>query len=251
MVRRWFRDHLLPINPRKLILLTYSRRRPPIPTTYRDLSGNVIPRSDSTKDLGVTYAANLRFSMHSELVRLRALRALGCLTYATGHLNLTSPAVMTSLFLSLVMSKMTYASVVWSSITADDVRRLDVVINRFCRTVRHRNPPWHQLTTSQVRAMLGLFPSIASDLRVAEASFALSVLQGRVDSPSLLSRLNFAVPDIRTRTHENASFVTSGRASNPMDRAAKSLDVLTNDHTSCSRSDLLDSERRLLNDVQL
>jgi hypothetical protein len=239
---RWFESRKLPINFRKIALVSFSRKRPPITATYYDLSGREIRREDHVKDLGVTFSCDLRFSRHSELARLKSLRTLGCLTHATAHLNISSPKVLTGLFTSLVLSKMTYASAVWSNITAEDIRRLDVVINRFCRTVRHRNPSWHHLHTSDVRTLLGLFPSISNDFRVAEASLALSILSGRSDSPSMLARINFRVPDIRTRNHGSDSFMTDPRGANPINRATAALDSLSTDFTRCSRADLLKAE---------
>ena len=107
----WSHESNLTFNASKCKVFTVTRRKSPVIHEYH-LSDVILQRVQEEKDLGVTISSNLSWDLHVTRIVLKANRMLGLLK-RTCPLN-SGIKVRRTLYLSLVKSQISYATVVWS-----------------------------------------------------------------------------------------------------------------------------------------
>ena len=133
------------------------------------------------------------------------------------------------------MPKICYAAVVINSLTLADCRKLDIVVNKFCRFVRWKIAQFRNLSTVQVRSELGLSP-IRTVFSTADAKLFFDILHNNIDSDFLLGKIAFRVPSRRTR-HTDL-FVEDGQSMNPLLRGAYLWNRFELDILKCRRAEI-------------
>ena len=92
-------------------MLTVTRRKSSVIHEYH-LGDVILQRVQEEKDLGVTISSNLSWDLHVTRIVLKANRMLGLLKRTCPLI--ADIKVTRTLYLSLVKSQLSYATVVWS-----------------------------------------------------------------------------------------------------------------------------------------
>jgi hypothetical protein len=98
------------------------------------LNDQIICREWSTKYLGVTITGTLRWNEHCDNICKKANSTLGLLKRILGS---WSPAVKARAYLSLVRSKLEYASCVWNPHTKRNSEKIEMIQHRAPRFVNN------------------------------------------------------------------------------------------------------------------
>jgi hypothetical protein len=194
-----FFDRLgLSMNLAKCKAMTFNRIRSPILFSYH-LHGSKISRCDGfVMDLGFKLSSKLDPGLHIEMVCCKALRVLGIIMRMSMDFKLTSSVKV--LYCSLVRPILEYGAIIWDPHTAVNTSQVERVQRRFLRFASYFlgiNCTPHDYTP--IVNQLGL-ASLAERRQIMGVNFLKGLLAGRVDCPSLLSCINFKVPQRATRS---------------------------------------------------
>ena len=122
-VRNWCCDNLLLLNPDKTELILYGSRQmiSKLPDFQHSLLGKKLIPAQTVKDLGVTFDKNFNFNEHILKTFSSSMSSLGQIRRVK---HVLKKELLVTVINSLVFSKLYYCSVVWSSITDRNVRKL-------------------------------------------------------------------------------------------------------------------------------
>ena len=107
----WSQDNNITFNGSKCKVLSVTRKKAPISFPYH-LGSTELSRVDDEKDLGVIFSSKLQWNLHINEMVSKANRQLGVLKRTC--YSLTDINIRRTLYLSLVKSKLSYATQVWS-----------------------------------------------------------------------------------------------------------------------------------------
>ena len=107
----WTLRNKLKLNIAKCRIVSYTRKKHSVPSSYKI---NDVPLSKETiiKDLGVLFDSNMTFVNHIESIASAASKTLGFIMRTAKLFH--SPLVLKSLYFSFVLSKLQFASNIWS-----------------------------------------------------------------------------------------------------------------------------------------
>ena len=132
-VYRWAEDVNMIFNGDKFEVLRFWPGSEPKPAhTYVDPDGNSIEEKSSLRDLGVQISSDLTFSIHIENVVAAATKMVGwvCRTFRR-----RSRKLMTTVWKSLIQSKLDYCSQLWSPSDQANISSLEGVARNFTSRV--------------------------------------------------------------------------------------------------------------------
>jgi hypothetical protein len=123
------------LNISKTKVISFSRKTKILIYDY-NLCQSSINRTNSIKDLWVFIDAKLYFHDHVNYIFSHCIKLLGLVRNIT--FNFSSLECMLTLHITLVRSKLEYASVVWNSITSTDANKLERIQHRFAALCFYR-----------------------------------------------------------------------------------------------------------------
>jgi hypothetical protein len=222
----WGESLGLSLNIQKCSVMTFSRLHSSITFPY---SINAIPiksSGNSICDLGFTLTKNLCPLLHIEMACCKALKLLGFVSRISQDFRLQTP--LKSLYCSLIRPILEYGSVLWDPNTSVASNMIERVQRKFLRMVAFRlNIPCPPHDYTPVLTELGL-SSLANRRHAANLLFLSKLLSNQIDSPSLLSVINFRVPSHHTRScapfhipHLTSNFLLNA----PMVRLPRSANI--------------------------
>ena len=106
----WSMEKKLFFNASKCKVLTITRKKKPVIYEYT-LGSKKLTRVDHEKDLGITTTTNITWDLHVNTVVAKANKMLGILKRTCT--SITDVTIRRTLYLSLVKSRLLYASEVW------------------------------------------------------------------------------------------------------------------------------------------
>ncbi|XP_060836257.1 uncharacterized protein LOC132918915 [Rhopalosiphum padi] len=167
------------------------------------LNGQPIERVNQVKDLGFIYVPSLDFRPHIDSVAGKALRILG---FIRRHFsNFDNPKCLSVLYNSHIRSLLEYGVVVWSLYTKSNTQRLDRVQNRFLSFAGHSLNVTHPPHDYSKIKDLFKFKSLS------ERCFIQSLIDGKIDAPRLLERLQSIRIPVNTR-NKDFFYIRLGRS---------------------------------------
>ncbi|CAB4011976.1 Hypothetical predicted protein [Paramuricea clavata] len=134
-IRNWCFQNLLLIYPGKTQLMVYGSRRmvAKLPKCFQlSLLGKTLSPNESIKDLGVTFDCNLNFNEHIIKVSAQCMSALGQINRVKHVFN---EELLITIINSLVFSKLSYCSSVWSTTSEGNIKKLQSVQNFAARII--------------------------------------------------------------------------------------------------------------------
>lgn len=133
------------------------------------------------------------------ILKNHALKTLGFMKRVSIEFKLLAP--LKALYCALVRSILEYATVIWDPYTATSRNQIERVQRKFLNYaarvlhIEHRPHDYEP-----VRTFLGL--SNLTDRRIAANQiFIQKLIDGSIDCPELLSRINFEIPSFQARSH--------------------------------------------------
>jgi len=179
----------LKFNTTKCHSMTFTHLKSPILFKYT-IRGSVLKSIDNTvSDLGMVFFPTLSPNIHIERACCKAFKMLGFIKRVLVEFKLVTP--LKALYCSLVRPILEYGSVVWDPNTANNSRMLERKQNTFLKYVSHvlmiDCPPHNHIP---VLRHLNL-DTLANRRRTINLNFLLKILNGQIESPSLLSLILF------------------------------------------------------------
>ena len=189
----WCRQNKLTLSVDKCVVITFHRIQKPIIYSY--LIGDVLlSRVEQVNDLGVMLDSKLTFDIHRSSVISKASRQLGFVTKIAKDLN--DPHCLKALYCALVRPILETAAVIWCPHQITWSLRIERIQKRFLR-IALRNLPWRNpldLPPYSDRCQLLDLDTLERRRKIQRAMLIAKVLNGEIDSPWLLSRLNIRAP---------------------------------------------------------
>ncbi|KDR18918.1 hypothetical protein L798_06656 [Zootermopsis nevadensis] len=116
------------LNISKTTVIPFSRKTTTLIFDYK-LFQSSITRTDTIKDLGIFFDSKLQFHNHVDHIFSHCIKLLGLVRTLT--FSFSSLDCLYMLYVTLVRSKLEYASVVWNSITTTDANKLERIQQKF------------------------------------------------------------------------------------------------------------------------
>ncbi|XP_026744752.1 uncharacterized protein LOC113506092 [Trichoplusia ni] len=110
-LEEYCRRSRLDLNPAKCSVVTYSRKRSVIQTSYT-LGGQPLPRVSSIRDLGVHHDSKLLFETHVDNIVSKATKSLGFIMRVSKSFK--NAKTLKILYCTFVRSQLEYASEIWN-----------------------------------------------------------------------------------------------------------------------------------------
>ena len=199
----WCRTNGLGLNLSKCHFITYTRKHKPFPSTYV-LDDTTIEKRDSVIDLGVTFSGDLSFLPHIRSTAQAALRTLGFVLRVSRHFE--HPHTIKKLFQAFVLTKLEYASVIWSPYYRTHCEILERVQRRFLKCLSFRLDGAYPDRGIPNELLLERHGAESLEERRSKLSveFVLKLLNNNIDCAELLSYISLLVPARPSRS--TASF---------------------------------------------
>uniref|UniRef100_A0A2M4CUU6 Putative reverse transcriptase n=1 Tax=Anopheles darlingi TaxID=43151 RepID=A0A2M4CUU6_ANODA len=177
----------------KCQVVSFSRCKSKITYDYH-IYGKAITKSECVRDLGLLIDSRLSFIDHRNSVISKSYKLLGLVFRMTA--DFSDPMCIKAVYCSLVRSVLEQDCVVWCPYTANHISRIEKIQRRFTRFALRRlswirrgtMPPYFTRCL-----LLGLEP-LSMRRAVSQCSFIAGLLEGSIDSPSLLDALDIHVP---------------------------------------------------------
>ena len=187
----------LSFNVTKCKSMTFSRNRAPFSFSYSINGVVLVSIADNIRDLGFLFVPSLNPKAHIDYVTCKALKLLGFIKRIADEFKLATS--LKSLYCALVRPILEYGSVVWNPYTAGDCHQLERVKRKFLAFAAFKlgipHPPHDYDPVLHAMNLQTL-----SDRRLYnDLTFLRKLLDGKIDSPSLLQHINFRVPMRHTR----------------------------------------------------
>ena len=152
------------------------------------------------RDLGVVFSSSLSFEAHVNRVCSKASKCLGLILRVSRYFQ--QPSILRLLYTTFVRPHLEYSSVVWSPHQKFLIDRVESIQRRFVRIVGTRlGFRYMDVPVSALASELCL-PSLDHRRRVQDVIFLARLINGSIDCPVLLEKINFRIPAARTRSRE-------------------------------------------------
>ncbi|PNF27621.1 hypothetical protein B7P43_G18435 [Cryptotermes secundus] len=198
--------------------MSYSRKTNVLLYGYQ-LCRTAITRTSCVKDRGVFFDSKLYFHNNVDFLYSECIRSI---TFRFSSLD-----CLHVLYLTLVRSKLEYASVAWNSITSADYAKLGCIQKKFASVCFYRYFPRSSYSYTSALERLRLHPLILRR-HLLDALFFIQVYRGLKSCFSLLDNASLRVPTCHVRDFSTFSVRPSKRHC-PSSRCALATNVVGKD----------------------
>ena len=198
ILHNWCVSNKLDLNISKCRVVSYSRKVNIVEYDYV-VDGCVLSRCTSSEDLGVIFDSRLTFGQHIEALVSSSMRTMGLVFRNCG--SFTNVTALRALFYSLVRSRLEYCSLVWYPIYQTHIAALESVQRRFLKFLSFKIDGVYPRRGIDERSLLLRFNFDSLGFRriLNSLIFLHKLLHNTIDSPHLVSLLNFRVPRVNSR----------------------------------------------------
>lgn len=223
----WCAKFNLRLNIPKCCSVSYTRRKSPILSTYA-IHNERLKRCDTVKDLGVIFNCQLSFAPHIADLCVSASKTLGFILRSSKYFKNIN--LLRVLFFSFVISKLEYASSVWSPHYIYLKLAVEKIQRRFLKFLSFKldgTYPQRNIDYVSLLERHGLQP-LDYRREVQGARFIWKLVHGRIDCPFLLSMISFLVPRSSSRSTNTFSLPfprTNILLSSPLSAMCRAADL--------------------------
>lgn len=182
------------LNLKKCNSITFSKKKNLINFEYT-INKNVLTKVDEIKDLGLILDAQWTFRSHYENLINDTNRMLGFITRTCKDFR--NPRSLLTLYYSYIHSKLSFASIIWNPHYNIHIQRLESIQKKFLKSLAFKTRSSVEDTAKQYKLLPLAKKRIISDL-----CFTFKIINNIIDSPFLLSRMDFKVPGRELRSSE-------------------------------------------------
>ena len=185
----WCKKSLLELNVKKCNHISFCRKRT-TPNITISLGNQTVANCERVRDLGVVLDSKLTFIDHYNTIIHKANNMLGFIKRFC--YNFQDPYTIKTLYIAYVRSILEYCSIVWSPYTITHEERIESVQKQFLLyALRKLGWTSFPLPSYEARCMLINIQSLKERREFAIVSFVNDIVSQRIDSATLLSKLNF------------------------------------------------------------
>ncbi|XP_058449787.1 probable RNA-directed DNA polymerase from transposon X-element isoform X1 [Malaya genurostris] len=196
----WCCKSLLQLNVKKCNLTTFSRKNETISTNIH-LGNQLVEKCKIVRDLGVILDSKLTFVEHYNTINNKANSMLGFIKRFS-H-NFQDPYTIKLLYTTYVRPILEYCSLVWNPYNIIHEERIESIQRQFLLyALRKLNWTAFPLSSYEARCMLISIQTLKERRDLAMLYFISDIISQRIQSPSLLSQLNFYTPSPQLRTRK-------------------------------------------------
>ena len=197
----WCRENNLELNVQKCKVVSYTEKRNATLFEYK-INNVSLERIDCISDLGVMFDSKLSFRYHIAEIISKASRRVGFVLRNCRELS--SVAVLRTIFIQLIRPTLEYASTVWSPSTKIQIDQLEAVQRRYLKNMhlketgsypRIGHPNVHLLNEFNLH-------SLEARRKYFDAAFAWNTVNNNIDCPGILAKINFRVPRVGNRNND-------------------------------------------------
>lgn len=192
-VHSWCLANKLSMNVGKCKVCSYTYKKNIINYNYHYNNTQLI-RCNEVKDLGVVFDSKLNFSVHINNIVSASLRLLGFIVRnCKAFTNITA---LDTLYFSLIRSKLEYGALIWNPIFNNYISNLENVQRKFLKFLSFRIDGVYPLRGTDHAQLLTRhnFTPLRTRRILISITFLFKLLHNLIDSPFLLSKVNFLVP---------------------------------------------------------
>lgn len=198
LLYHWCIENKLVLNIPKCCFMTYSRKLLTFEYPY-EINGQLLSKVNLVKDLGVLFDPRLSFNDHIASLCLSASKTLGFIMRSSKYFSDIS--LIKTLYYSFVVSKLEYCSVTWSPNYISYQLSIEKLQRRFLKFLTFKlegvYPP--RGTDYPLLLQSHNMQSLTARRDFHAARFVWKLVNNKIDSPLLLSQLNFSIPRASSR----------------------------------------------------
>jgi retron-type reverse transcriptase len=197
-VQKWCKVNQMKINTKKTILVTYNRKTNYYVSNYTIL-GNVITKVQSTKDLGVIFDTQLRFTVHVNAIINESKRLIGYIFNQWYELPSTDSFIL--LFKVLVRPKLEYAAIIWGGLSKISQKSIEGVQICFIRILCFKfRLPYFKYSYNYWCSQFRLEPLYLRRQNL-DRLFIDQLINNKIKCTYVLEKIMFRVPKHNMRTY--------------------------------------------------
>ena len=192
-VQTWCDKNNLPLNTEKCFVMTYTNKLNPVHFEYK-LDNVAIGRSETFKDLGITFDTKFSFANHIEGICAKAMKMLGFIMRNSKYFN--NSQTLKTLYFCYVRSVLEYGSIIWNPIYNKYIDQLESVQRKFVKFLAFKVNGHFPPRGVDQGELLGRFqiPFLINRRKYVSIQFLFKVCRCLIDCPELLSQIKFHVP---------------------------------------------------------
>lgn len=196
---QWCTNNGLALNLGKCKVMRFYRNSHPVFFNY-SIDSTLLEPTSIFKDLGVFFDPTLNFKAHYNFIVNKAFKLLGFIRRSLSDLDNVN--CFKSVYCSLVRSVLEYSSSVWSPFYKCHIDNLERVQKRFLRFIAFKlKIPSEHIVYLDLMKVLNI-PTLENRREMLDLVFLFKIVNGLIDSPSLLHEIDFKVPQRNTRNRD-------------------------------------------------
>lgn len=193
---QWCTDNGLLLNIEKCRVMRFYRNSHPIFYNY-SINNSSLEPTKMFKDLGVLFDPTLSFKAHYDFICNKALKLLGFIKRSLSDFNNIN--CFKNVYCSLVRSVLEYSSSVWSPFYKCHIDNIERVQKKFLRFIAFKlKIPSQDIVYFEILKLLNI-PTLENRREILDLFFLFKVVNGLIDSPQLLEKVDFRIPKRNTR----------------------------------------------------
>ena len=186
-ISEWSITNNMNLNISKCKCISFSRYEDKIIYDYK-LNDISLERVSTIRDLGIIFDEYMHFGIHIETIKNKALKMLGFICRNTN--SFMNPYSLLILYKSFVRSHLEYLSVIWSPYIGYLSDTLERIQNKFKRILTYRFGNEN---------ILDDLPNLSTRRHQTDMITLYNIIHGVINSPELLSHIQFHVPSYPIR----------------------------------------------------
>lgn len=229
----WCRANGMSLNPSKCHVVRFSRKKN-VPYRVYHINQEPLNEVSHTRDLGVILDSKLRFNLHIDNVATKAFKMLGFILRICKDFK--NPITKITIFSCLVRSILEYCSTVWNPHYSVYIKRLESVQKRFLWHLTYSCNLGHRLSNYKDRLLHFNIKSLRHRRELLDIMFLYKLINGNLDTPDLLSRINIYVPKQLQRLKKPPFTIDTSKTNlgyyAPINRSLRSYNLIHNANTN-------------------
>lgn len=191
----WCADNGMSLSIKKCSIISFTRKRNPIVFNYA-MDSVPLERKSVIRDLGVLFDDKLSFNCHFEMLSKKCNKLTGFICRASKEFK--CPSSLLTLYKSLVLSQLEYASVIWAPQYNTYIDMLESTQRRLVRILTFRSGLKRELTTYEDRLRFFKLKTLECRRKIQDLVYLHKIISGSIAS-QILSEISLGVPSRSSR----------------------------------------------------
>lgn len=191
------------LNKDKCVHIKFSRKRKPLKHTYY-IDGTPLTESTNVRDLGVIIDNTLSFRDHIDSIISKASQVSGLVLRLMKIFK--EPSLTILVYNSIIRSILEYCSVAWNPGYEVHSDRIERVQKRFLYYLAYTDLNAKNFNSYDARLINYKVQTLKYRREAADFLFLYKLLNGYIDAPDLLAKINFYIPRQGSRLQNRKIF---------------------------------------------